>query len=173
MSSSSSLGGDLHLDEGKLDLEARYRAQAEGGRAPHFEDVYVSKAAKFIFGLLRQLGLAYPHQYVKPPPWATIWKREGVIQVPPCDHYDLSFKAPRKGYTVVECEVWPMDPLCAEQLQIEHWFGESKNSPGTGWGLWKFGRIYLTNNRAYTTRLINPNCYAHLVVGFEYFGWEL
>jgi hypothetical protein len=171
--SSHSLGDGTHLDEGKLDLEARHRVQAEAGRAPAFEDLYVSKAAKFVFGLLRHLGLAYPHQFVTPPPWATIFKREGVIQVPPCSYYDLTFPAPRKGYKVLECEAWPMCPLACEQLQIEHYFGESKNSPGTGWGLWKFGRVYLSNNRAYTMRLINPNCYAHLVVGFEFYGWEL
>lgn len=168
-----------NLEAGKLDIEARMRTQQIPGRSPHYEELFTSKVAKFVFGILRQLGLSFPFQFIYPPPWAIPFTREGVIQVPPGGTYDLTFRAPRSGYTVLECEVWPMCPLACEYLQIEHWFGSSKNSPdhslhpGQEAGIWKFRRIFLAHGRAYTTRLINPDPYAHLVVGFEYFGWEL
>lgn len=168
------------LGRTKQDLLEKIRQRQEFQRIPKMADLYTNPIVKLVFSILHELGLDWNTHYRVAPPYATRWRREGVLQIPPGITQTISFKAKDRGIVVVDnFDVALLDIIANEYLRVTHRFNGSPNAidlsivPGSEPGVWKYDGMILEDGDTYAIDLINTNQYATAVVSIESKGWEI
>ncbi len=168
------------LGRSTLEFQDRVRSRQDLQRIPRMADFFMSPVVKLVFSILSELGLTWNLQYRFPPPTATKWRREGVIQIPPGETWQFSFKAPERRLVVIDqFDIELVDWIANEYLVVNHYFNDDRNNidlsmdPGNEIGIWKFDGIILEDGDTYKCTMENTHLYATAVVSIESKGWRL
>jgi len=168
------------LGRSSYDFQQRVRDRQDLQKIPRMSDLFTAPIVKLVFSILSELGLTWNLQYRIAPPTATKWRREGVIQIPPGETWNITFKAPDRRVVVIgDFEVELIDWIANEFLVVKHYFSGDRNNidlsivPGTEVGIWKYDGIILEDGDTYRCEMFNSNLYATAVVSIESKGWRL
>jgi len=183
------MGSLKWLGSSRQELWKRYADKKLPVKNPSAADLVTDKVEKLVIGLLSELGLDYPLDFVVPPPDAVLAQRQATFVLQPKGFparfgqacRDITFKARKKGYLVVKrLDIIPEDSVGDENVTVKFLFGNQENSinhqitkgdkePGH----WKFSGFVLADEDELTVRVCNQSTTQDAVVSMEAELWAL
>lgn len=168
------------LGRTKLDIKTRLQERQSLQKIPKWADLFTNPIVQLVFSILHELGLDWNTHYRIAPPYATKWRREGVLQIAPGTTTCLSWKAKDKGIVCIDqFDLVLLDIIANEDVTLTHEFNGSPNDidlsivQKSEAGVWKFDGIILDDGDTYKVCIVNNNQYATAVVSIESKGWEI